>query len=110
MDILERVSVLELGAKTVTLDTTAYATTWSEDKKWRAEDFSQPGKTIAWYNSRGYTQFRVSMTEISERWQYAESDQDHRPLYLHPTADDPHRRLTATFLHKSADRIRSEQK
>lgn len=60
MDILERVAVQEYGAKSVTLDTTAYRMDPSPDGTYRIEDKTRPGRTIAWYASRGYTQFRVS--------------------------------------------------
>lgn len=64
LDLLERVAVLELGAKSVTLDTTAYFTTFVQPEgggpKYVVEDPTRQGRTVAWYQARGYRQFRVS--------------------------------------------------
>jgi hypothetical protein len=75
MDLLERVAVSELGAKLVTLDTVAYRTDIVNDGKqsYAVEDFSRPGRTIAWYQARGYSQFRVSVwlvaaVRLRHRW------------------------------------------
>lgn len=65
IDLLERVAVLEMGAKSLTLDTTAYLTIWDETHFWREEDKTKPGVSVAWYKARGYTQFRVSFCRSS---------------------------------------------
>lgn len=70
MDLLERIAVFELDAKIVTLDTTAYTTKFVQydGKQWFEEDFEKPGRTRAWYQARGYKQFRVSLLSQSHYW------------------------------------------
>jgi GNAT superfamily N-acetyltransferase len=57
MDLLERVAAERYNAEWITLDTTAYLTT--REGKYVVEDKTRPGRTIAWYEARGYRQFKV---------------------------------------------------
>jgi hypothetical protein len=59
MDILERVAVERFHAKTVTLDTVAYHVKPASDGIHLAEDRSRPGKSLPFYQRRGYRQYRV---------------------------------------------------
>lgn len=59
MDILERVAMDTFGAKAVTLDTCAYYTVYSEDLSTAVEHIGRLGKSVGWYQRRGYEQYKV---------------------------------------------------
>lgn len=64
MDLLERIAKEEFGARWITLDTWAYFAEPKEDGIYY-EDQSRPGVNIAYYNTRGYVQFKVSLHRLS---------------------------------------------
>lgn len=68
MDLLERGAVVDFGAKIVTLDTVAYLVVMDETNTYCVEDPTKPGRSQAWYKSRGYVQFRVSPPSSKRIW------------------------------------------
>lgn len=64
LSLLERVAVEQYGAEKVTLDTAAYFTSKSPDGPHYLEDPNRPGRTVAWYTAKGYSQFRVSTGSV----------------------------------------------
>ncbi|WWD19939.1 hypothetical protein CI109_104411 [Kwoniella shandongensis] len=90
IQILESVAVDKYDAQWVTLDTTAYHCEFSPDGLTGTEDFSRPGKNVAWYNKNGYVKFK-----------------ENRPAYLHPLFGRPDYLLTAIYLRKPASAVKS---
>ncbi|WVF69408.1 hypothetical protein IAT40_004185 [Kwoniella sp. CBS 6097] len=88
MSLLEREAVEKYAAEWITLDTVAYYCDQADDGLF-VEDTTRPGKTIGWYRSRGYVEFK-----------------DRKPAFPHPSPDDPDRRLWAAYLRKNASQVR----
>lgn len=111
LEILEHVAVERYGAVKVTLDTAAY-TTSLHALGHRIEHFDKSNRTIAWYEAKGYRQFRVGPEIACAPRVHVSgglantSRQANRPKYPEPTPEDKNYLLTATFLDKSANTIR----
>ncbi|WVQ96908.1 hypothetical protein IAU59_004016 [Kwoniella sp. CBS 9459] len=88
MDLLEQEAVDKYGAEWITLDTTAYYTEQTDGKHF-VEDMTRPGKSIGWYKSRGFVEFK-----------------DPKPSFPHGTPDNPDRLLWAAYLRKNASQVR----
>ena len=65
MDILEHLAVREYGAKWIALDTWAHGRRYTETGE-LVEQFEEVGRSIAWYQRRGYQIYRVSVTSFEE--------------------------------------------
>lgn len=88
MEILEREAVERYDAQWITLDTAAYD---GEDRNgYWYEDFNKPGRTIAWYQQRGYERYK-----------------ENKPTFPHisPLPDNPNRLLSSAFLRKSRSSV-----
>ncbi|WVW83492.1 hypothetical protein I302_105513 [Kwoniella bestiolae CBS 10118] len=83
IDLLEKAAVEVYGAKVITLDTTAYFT-YVDEEGWLVEDFNRRGRAVAWYEKRGYREYR-----------------DPEPTFPHASRTDPDRKLQAVFMRKS---------
>ena len=59
MDILEHLAVTDYGARWITLDTWAYGRHTTETGE-LLELFEEVGRSVAWYQRRGYQVYRVS--------------------------------------------------
>lgn len=59
LDILELAAVSEFGARWITSDTFAYHVETGEDER-GVEHVGTPGRSVGWYEKRGYRPYRVS--------------------------------------------------
>lgn len=90
MDILEREAAEKYNAQWITLDTAAYA--GEEREGYWYEDFTKPGRTIAWYEQRGYERYKPNTPTFP----------------YHPLPDNPDRLLSGAFLRKSGSSVSSK--
>jgi hypothetical protein len=59
MDILEQVAFEKFSASKVTLDTSAYLLDMIPEGTWYLEDKTKIGKSVRWYEARGFKEYRV---------------------------------------------------